>query len=176
MGRIASSRLILREYRREDLSALRAWVNDSETTRYLGAAYRRPQTWEQTEEWLSRRLDGDLGGECFVIADAASGKYLGQCDLMMIDTIARKAELAIVLLPEARGRGIAREAVQMLVRYAFDTMNLNRVFLKCAAANERALRLYEKCGFCEEGRLREDLFIEGRYVDCVLLGRLRSDE
>ena len=95
MGRQLGERVVLREYRAEDISALRAWVNDGETTRYLGGAYRRPQTWEQTEDWLNRRLNGDLGGESFVIAEKDSQKYLGQCDLMMIDSVARKAEIAL---------------------------------------------------------------------------------
>ena len=67
MGRLIGNRVMLREYRQEDLSALRAWVNDTETTRYLAGSYRRPQTWEQTEEWLMRRLNGDAGGEGYVI-------------------------------------------------------------------------------------------------------------
>ena len=176
MGRIEGTRVTLREYRHEDLSALRSWVNDEETTRYLGGAYRRPQTWEQTEEWLDRRLNGDIGGEGFVIADKQSQKYLGQCDLMMIDSIARKAEIAIVLMPGARGKGIAEEAMRLLCDYAFRTLNLNRVHLRCAAKNEKALRLYRKCGFTQEGIQRQDLFINGEYVDAVLMGRLRSDE
>ena len=175
MGRQLGERVVLREYRAEDISALRAWVNDGETTRYLGGAYRRPQTWEQTEDWLNRRLNGDLGGESFVIAEKDSQKYLGQCDLMMIDSVARKAEIAIVLLPEARGKGIAAEALKLLLRYAFDVLNLNRVFLKCAAKNEAALRLYRRNGFREEGILRQDLYIDGEYEDAVLMGLLKNE-
>lgn len=174
MGRIIGNRIVLREYRSEDLSALRAWVNDKETTRYLAGAYRRPQTWEQTEEWLSRRLNGDAGGESFVIADKETLKYLGQCDLMMIDPIARKAELAIVLSPGSRGKGIGEEAVRMLVGYAFNDMNLNRVWLKCAKENRSAVTCYERAGFQTEGVLKEDLFIDGKYQDALIMGILKE--
>lgn len=174
MSRRIGQRVMLREYRSEDLSALRAWVNDDSTTRYLGSAYRRPQSWEQTEEWLRRRLDGDAGGESFVIADKASLNYLGQCDLMFVDPVNRKAEIAILLLPSARGKGFAREALSLLVSYAFDVLNLHRVYLKCAADNASALKLYESLGFVREGILRDDLFIEGRYADAILLARLRK--
>lgn len=52
MGRMIGKTVVLREYRREDLSAIRSWINDGETTRYLGGSFRRPQTWEQTETML----------------------------------------------------------------------------------------------------------------------------
>lgn len=175
-GRITGEKVVLREYRSEDLSALRAWVNDDSTTRYLGSAYRRPQTWEQTEEFLNMRLNGDCGGESYVISDAKTLKYLGQCDLMFVDFIARKAEIALLLLPEARGKGVAQEALTLLCNYAFRTLNLRRITLKCAAENENALKLYAKCGFQEEGRLKEDLFIDGRYMDAVLMARMRNNE
>lgn len=175
MGRMIGKTVVLREYRHEDLSAIRSWVNDSETTRYLGGSFRRPQTWEQTETMLAHRLEGDVGGEGFVIADRESMAYLGQCDLMMIDNVARKAEIAVVLLPEARGRGVATEGLSLLLSYAFDTMNLNRVWLRCAAENARALALYERLGFRREGLLREELFIDGRAQDAVVMGLLRSE-
>ncbi|MBQ3078937.1 MAG: GNAT family N-acetyltransferase [Clostridia bacterium] len=174
MGRITGDRIVLREYRSEDLSALRSWVNDSETTKYLSGAYRRPQTWEQTEEWLSRRLNGDAGGEGFVIADRETMKYIGQCDLMMIDPIARKAEIAIVIAPGHRGKGFGLEAVKLLVSYAFNDMNLNRVWLKCASENTSAVKCYESAGFTVEGRLRNDLFIGGKYQDALIMGILRN--
>ena len=175
MGRLIGENIILREYRTEDLSALRAWVNDGETTKYLAGAYRRPQTWEQTEEWLERRLNGDAGGEGYVIADKETGKYLGQIDLMMIDPIARKAEVAIVLMKSAQGKGYAKESIRLLLAYAFHTMNLNRVWLKCAEENTPAVKCYEKSGFKKEGILRNDLFIDGKYQNAIIMGILREE-
>ncbi|MBR3928651.1 MAG: GNAT family N-acetyltransferase [Clostridia bacterium] len=175
MGRLIGERIILREYRSEDLSALRAWVNDSETTKYLSGAYRRPQTWEQTEEWLSRRLNGDAGGEGFVISDKETGKYLGQIDLMMIDPIARKAEMAIVLMKNAQKKGYALESIRLILSYAFQTMNLNRVWLKCAEKNEAAVKCYLKAGFKIEGVLRDDLYIGGEYANALIMGVLKGD-
>ena len=175
MGRLIGENIILREYRAEDLSALRAWVNDSETTKYLAGTYRRPQTWEQTEEWLERRLNGDAGGEGFVISDKETGKYLGQIDLMMIDPIARKAEMAIVLMKSAQGKGFAKESIRLILDYAFGVMNLNRVWLKCAEENEPAVRCYRRAGFKVEGVLRNDLYIGGKYQNALIMGILRDD-
>lgn len=175
MARLVGEKVVLREYRAEDLSAIRAWVNDKEVTRYLGSAYRRVQTWEQTEEMLSRRLNGETGGEAFVIGEKQTGKYLGQCDLMMIDSVARKAEMAVVLMKDQQGKGYALESVALLLKYAFEEMNLERVWLKCAEKNERAVKLYERAGFQKEGILRRDLYIDGEYVNTVVMGKLKSD-
>lgn len=175
MGRIIGERIMLREYRSEDLSAIRAWVNDTETTKYLSGAYRRPQTWEQTEEWLQRRLNGDAGGEAFVIADKSTLNYIGQCDLMMIDNVARKAELAILLIKDARGKGCAGEALRLLCAYAFNQLNLNRVWLRVAKQNTSAVRAYERAGFTREGVLRQDIFIDGQYEDALIMGLLARE-
>lgn len=176
MGRLIGERVVLREYRAEDLSAIRAWVNDKEVTRYLGGAYRRVQTWEQTEEMLTRRLNGDAGGEAYVISDRQDGKYIGQAELMMIDPVARKAEMAIVLMKERQGMGYALESVKLLAKYSFEEMNLNRVWLKCAEKNERAVRLYERAGFRREGVLRNDLYIDGEYQNAVIMGLLKGEQ
>lgn len=175
MGRIIGERIALREYRSEDLSAIRAWVNDTETTKFLSGAYRRPQSWEQTEEWLQRRLNGDAGGEAFVIADKSTLNYMGQCDLFMIDNVARKAELAIILVKDARGKGYAREAIRLICDYAFNQLNLNRVWLRVAEQNQSAMRAYARAGFTREGVLRQDMFIDGRYEDVLIMGLLARE-
>jgi len=54
-------------------------------------------------------------------------------------------------------------------------MNLNRVYLDVFEYNERALACYRKCGFREEGRLRQDLFKHGRYWDRIVMGILGEE-
>ena len=60
----------------------------------------------------------------------------------------------------------------MLLRHAFDTLNLNRVVLRVFETNLLALQVYKKIGFIEEGRLRQDHFIDGKYIDVVIMGIL----
>ena len=73
------------------------------------------------------------------------------------------------------GRGYGREAVSLLLDYAFRVRNLRRVWLEVHAANERAIRAYKACGFVEEGRMREHVWLAGRYVDNVIMGVLREE-
>ena len=52
MGRLTGNNVVLREFRSEDISGMRAWATDPNVTRYLSNRYLMPQTWEQTEEFL----------------------------------------------------------------------------------------------------------------------------
>ena len=65
--------------------------------------------------------------------------------------------------------------MRLLLDYAFRHRNLNRVALRTHSENERAMRCYRACGFVEEGRLRRSIWIDGRYVDGVLMGILRDE-
>jgi len=172
MGRQVGERVVLREFREEDLSGMRSWMIDSESTRYLGGNTQVPPTWEMTESTLRRYLEGDAGGVNWVIAEKESLRYLGQVSLIMVDNLNRKAELTIVMAPDQANKGYGQEGVRLAVDFAFRSMNLHRVYLKVAADNERAVRCYEECGFVTEGRLKDDMFVDGRYVDVLYMARL----
>ena len=68
------------------------------------------------------------------------------------------------------------EAVQLLVNYAFQYRNMNRVWLQVIGNNERAIRAYEASGFEIEGRLRDHIWSNGRYHDIILMGILDSKQ
>lgn len=176
MGRVIGENIILREFRSEDLSAMRGWVNDPDVTRYLSPRYYgRPQTWEQTEEYLRSILNGNSGGVDFVVAEKEKLRYMGQVSLFLLDYTARSAEMAIVLSGEHIGRGYGVEALRLLLKYAFEQMNLNRVYLTVSAENARAIRAYEKAGFVHEGCWRSARFADGHYQDVILMGILRDE-
>ena len=168
-------RVGLRPFRDEDLSGMRSWVNDPDTVRYLGGTYALPQTWEMTENRLRRILEGDAGGVQFAVADAESGKYVGQCDLMMIDRVARKAEVALVICPDSRGKGFGREALELLCGYAFETQNLRRLYLFVAEDNRAAVKCYSAAGFAVEGKLRGHMYANGAYRDVLVMAKIREE-
>ena len=75
----------------------------------------------------------------------------------------------------AWGKGYGTEATRLMVAHAFETLNLNRVWLTVYEYNPRGVRAYEKAGFRLEGRLRQDCFREGRYWDALFMAILRED-
>src|SRR6266566_1339115 len=107
---------------------------------------------------------------------AVGGVHVGNCGLHEIDPVDRHATLGIVIgRKDQWGQGLGTETVTLLCRHAFATLNLHKVCLSCYATNERGLRLYARAGFTVEGRRREQVFIDGRWVDEILLGFVRGD-
>lgn len=175
MTRINGKTISLRELSWDDQMEIRQWATDPDTTRWLGNAYLRPQTFEQTQSWLRSHLDGDVAGLHYAIADRATDRYVGQIDLIRMDTQARHGEMAIVLCPDSQNRDIGKEAIRLLLSCAFETWNLHRVYLRVDADNVRAIACYRSCGFREEGRMRDDRYWGGRYHDTVCMGILREE-
>ena len=112
--------------------------------------------------------------EGFAIVDAEDGSFLGLAAAVRLDEEAREAELGYILAPEARGRGVATEALRLLTERGF-ARGLERLELRIAADNEASRRVAERCGYLCEGRLRSMYFKEGRRADVLVYSRLPSD-
>lgn len=177
MPRLYGKRIMLREYKREDLQHMRKWVNDPEVVDNLSDIFLAPHTLEATEEYLNSILKGERENTySFVIADKETEAYIGQIDLMKIDWKNRSAEIGIVLGESAnRGKGIGSEALKVLQGFAFNRLNLHRLEIRVHEYNTRAHRCYLKCGFKEEGRLRQNFYINGKYFDTVVLSMLKPE-
>lgn len=176
MPHIYGSRIMLREYRREDLPWIRMWVNDPAIVQQLSDIFLYPHALDATEAYLEAILDGSGEARGFVIAELGSEQYIGQVNLDSIDWKNRVGKLGIVIgSQEYLGLGIGTEALQLFIRFAFHELNLNRIELEVYAGNERAIRCYAKCGFQEEGRLRQRYYKQGQYTDVIQMGLLKQE-
>jgi RimJ/RimL family protein N-acetyltransferase len=120
--------------------------------------------------WASA-TDGEL-----VIADAAHGEPLGLVSLRIAERDPGLAALGYWLRPEARGRGAATAAVQLVARWAFDELGVQRLELTTAPENVASQRVAERAGFTREGILRglEATKDNGR-LDSVMFSLLPAD-
>ncbi len=108
--------------------------------------------------------------------ETESGEHIGNISLENIQWKDRQATLGIVIgAKEYWGQGYGTDAIRTLLRFAFEELNLNRIQLSVFDFNERARRCYRRCGFQEEGRLRQAHYTEGRYHDVILMAILRED-
>jgi len=148
----------------------RQWVNDGEIARLVDR-YLPVSEWEHQDFY--RALIKDKTRIFFSILTGRR-QSIGICALKHIDSKNRKAELYICLYGRAvRGKGFGKEAVGQLLDYAFNTLNLNRVYLYTPAYNAAALSCYRRAGFVEEGRFKEDIYSGGRYYDSIHMAFLR---
>ena len=73
------------------------------------------------------------------------------------------------------GKGYGKDALRVLAQYLFQAMNLHRIQLDTWDENNRALRAFEGLGFQVEGRLRQAVFVRGKYHDSIVMGLLRDE-
>ena len=169
-------RIWLREYRSEDFAAIRAWVNDEATTRWMSTRFWPPQTEVDTQEFLSRMLQSSHNAYNFVIADAQDESYIGQLDLFRVDWRLRQGEIGMVIgKSEMRGCGYGREALELMERFVFDQLGLERLELEVHMENQSALRCYQKAGFTLEGVKRHAYWADGRFGDVGVMSILRDE-
>ena len=164
----------LRAQEPEDLERNLRWINDAEVRQFLLQA-RYPISRPEEEKWMEANRGSSFEYVRLAI-ETKEGQHIGNIGLGPASPEHRRAPLGIMIgEKDCWGRGYGTDAIRALLRFAFREMNLNRVWLTTGENNPRALACYRKCGFREEGRLRQDRYLEGRYWDTILMGILRED-
>jgi RimJ/RimL family protein N-acetyltransferase len=111
----------------------------------------------------------------FTAVALVDGRVLGDAVLWRIDLHNRAAHIGLALLPEARGRGVGLDVTEVLCRYAFRTLGLHRLQIETTADNAAMLAVSAHAGFTVEGTLRDAGWVNGRFVDEIVLGLLAED-
>jgi RimJ/RimL family protein N-acetyltransferase len=167
----------LRAYEKSDLDAVMKWVNDEEVTDLLGGemlAY--PVSSLAEEKFIEAAAAPSDRQKNFAIETLAERRYIGAISFNAIDWQSRHASIGIVIGDKSLwGKGYGTDAMRIIMRLAFDKMNLHRLWLHVHDYNQRAIASYEKCGFKREGVLREEHFARGKYHDTIVMGILESE-
>lgn len=171
---LIGTKVYLRPLEREDAPLFVPWVNDTEVTRTLEALYRPINL--QTEVDFIERMYKSEHDIVFGIAVRETDALIGATGLHQMDFKNRRTSFGIFIGDKQEwGKGYGTEATTLITGYAFETLNMNRVWLHVYAYNERGVRAYERVGFKREGVLRQDRYHEGRYWDTIVMGILREE-
>lgn len=174
MARKYGEKIMLREYQENDLAHMMDWINDPTIVKFLSDRFLYPQSRRQVENFLNETMKDDWTG--FVISDRETGDYRGQIDFVNVDQKNGCAEVAIVIGDTNNiSKGIGTEAMKLMMEFGFKNLRLKRIELSCWDYNERAINLYNKLGFTEEGRKRKNRYYDGKYHDEVFFGILREE-
>lgn len=166
----------LRPLETQDVFPLLKWFNDQKVLEDLGAEHIYFCVSLEEEKLVVERMLRDLSSQWFMIVNLEDDKPIGIIGLANEDERNAAAELRIIVGEvDEWGKGKGEDAVRVLLRYAFDVRNLHRIWLRVADYNQRALRLYRKCGFVEEGRSRHDHFHKGQWRDAFRMSLLDSE-
>jgi RimJ/RimL family protein N-acetyltransferase len=176
MSIIYGDRVCLRAVERKDVELFHEWINDPEVT--AGLALYLPMSMRDEEGWFDG-LASRPPQERPLAIDGRAGegwKLIGNSGFFDLDHTARSSEIGIMIGDKSYwNRGYGTEAMSLLLRHGFETLNLNRISLRVYAGNLRAIRSYEKAGFSLEGRLREAVYKRGAYDDVLMMSVLRSE-
>lgn len=158
----------------DDTDLIVKWRNSDAVRKNF--IYQELFTRESHENWIHTMVETGRVVQ-MLICELDAGKPLGSVYIRDIDRHHNKAEYGIFIGDSsARGKGIGTAAAKLMLAYCFKEEGLHRVFLRVLAANAQAIRSYEKAGFVREAYLKEDVFLEGRYCDIVLMAALNPQE
>ena len=170
---LTTPRLRLEPLGLEHLEGTWTALQNPESMRLTGThgKFTRPQV----EAWLAGLAATDGRADWALILDSG-GIHIGEVVLNDYDAENSSISFRIGLNADSRfGRGYGTEATRAVVDYAFDVIGVHRISLEVYAFNPRAQRVYEKCGFQVEGRLRDALHWDGEWIYAIVMGMLSSD-
>lgn len=158
---------------KKDFEFLYESVNDPEQKTLTGTLF--PVSEYEHEKWILSRNTSDRD-KMFIILDRDTKEKVGSIGIKNIDYINSNAELYIRISSKFTGtKGYGTSAINSLVNFCFNRMNLHKIYLQVFESNDRAVKCYQKCGFRIEGKLREHHFDDGRYSPVLIMGIIRKD-
>ena len=176
MSVIYGKRVRLRSAERSDLEKFLEWINDPEVT--AGLMLFLPMSSVDEEKWFDNAMQRPQEEKPLVIdrKDGDGWRLIGNSSFFAFDWVTRAAEVGIMIGDKTVwNQGYGTEVMTLLLRHGFETLNLNRIFLRVYAENKRAIRTYEKAGFVHEGCMRQAVYKHGRYSDVFYMSVLREE-
>lgn len=171
---LEGERIDLFPLKRADVEQYIRWLNDPHSMGFLGV--HRPLSEEEQKEIVERLLripisEGLIVGICLKNPQ----DLIGSVTLERVDVPGRHAEISLFIgEPEMRGLGYGREALHLMINYAFRTLNLRKVWARYIDPFNQLKSSYESIGFREAGRFKGHRFIDGKWHDEVLMELFRD--
>lgn len=169
MGLLENERIRLRALEPEDLEVLYRWENDS-TLWEVGNTL-APYSRFVLKEYIasSHQSIHESHQVRLLIESCAEGEAIGLVDLFDFDPRHNRAACGILLDPACQGKGLATEAMRLMMEYAFSFLKLHALYVHVPVANEPSKRLFTRCGFMEVGILKDWIMTRNGYSDVWIM-------
>jgi ribosomal-protein-alanine N-acetyltransferase len=168
---LETERLLLKPIEVEDLKYLLNLRWEQEVMNYL---IHDPISAKSQNDWFNNLKKTDLALSIF-LKENGSLKIIGTIGLYEVNTRHQRAIWRIRLDPTQQGKGYAKEAINLMLDYGFNTLNLNKIISDSFADNTAIINLTLKLGFKQEGLLVGHYFHKGEFRDAIQFGLLRKD-
>lgn len=153
----------LRKLTIDDIPYMIEWMSDEKLTEHLKTNFMDYANYDSQKKFIENAINEHNIN--FAIADYESNEYLGSISLKDINYENKEAEYAICIRRCAQGKGIAEDATNEILLYAFSVLKLERLFLYVQTRNERANGFYHKYGFDFDGTKKKSMEIKGEMCD-----------
>jgi len=178
-GIMIGKRILLRAPEPGDLEVLYAWENDPSVWQISNTL--TPFSRYTLEQYiLSSQLDIHSSRQLRLMIDlitpAGAGRPVGTIDLFDYDPLHRRAGIGILINKADRGYGYASEALELLIDYAFNTLQLHQLYCNISADNEKSLKLFQEHRFKIAGLKKEWLSVKNKWKDEYLLQRINESQ
>jgi len=172
---IQGKKITLRPFQAEDADPLWDSLESDLSNKLTGthATFTR----DMIDNYIAKQIKADDDDRAsFIIAVEDDLRAVGEVVINDIDHDNHSANIRISLFYEHDfNKGYGTEAMRLMVNYGFKTLKLHRIELGVYAFNPRAIRVYEKIGFKQEGILRDALYWDGEYVDEITMSILAHE-
>ena len=170
---LSGDKVYLRAFKSIDLEMVTRIENHPDPRETL--FYALPTNTETQHEKITA-LVNNPNAILFTICNKDDSQPIGQTYLIRIDWVGRMATFYLGIADKENwSKGFGSDTVKLILDYAFNELNFNRIQLHVAEKNSAAVKIYKKHGFIIEGKLREAMYQHGRYWDFYLMGVLKSD-
>ena len=167
-------KICLRQYSSRDVDLWYNWFNDAEVVKLMDQR-RWPNTKEKQKRYLERMAQSTHDMQ-LAIVHKTNNKLIGTVGLHGIDPINRNADISVIIGDKKYwGKGLAKEAVGLLIRHAFDMLNVHKLTAGFIVGNKASQKLFESFGFKKEALLRQQVYLRGVYHDVIKMGLLKDD-
>lgn len=166
----------LRDLVIEDVEDRYAWCLDVEVTKHLNMPDKYPPfSMEETRNWIRQCIAKNNGYEQKAIL-SETGEHIGWVDLKNIDRLNQHAELGIAIGENGYwGKGYGIAAMHEMLKYGFNELSLNKIWLRVEIDNNKAISSYKNAGYVEEGILRQDRLRGGMFVDRLRMSVIKDE-
>lgn len=173
---LEGERIYLRDVNLDDANEdYYRWINDPDVTKYTEIRF-YPQSIEDIKEYVEQKSKS-RDSIFLAIVLKENNKHIGNIKIHRINWIHRHAEVSILIGEKSYwGQGIGTEAISLITEYAFNTLNLNKLFAQCYANNVRPIKAFGKAGFEKEASIKQHYFFQGKYVDGVMLSIINQKD
>jgi ribosomal-protein-alanine N-acetyltransferase len=162
--------ILLRKIIDSDIHEIYKGLSNPKVIKHYGVSFSTLEATKEQMEWYKNK------SQCWwAICSADKPKFYGAGGLNDISTEHKRAEIGLWLLPEFWGRGIMKEAMQMICKHGFEELGLHRIEGYVESHNANCQKAMAKLDFELEGTMKDYEIKEGQYISVDIYSRINRN-